>query len=106
MTKEPILETERLILRPITIEDAEAVFSWTSDWRVSRYMSYPASRDISETISWIQSTFDENAEWIWAFVLKNENRVIGAGSIGEDHYMQGYWGIGYNIHYDWLAQVL
>lgn len=101
MTKEPILETERLILRPITIEDAEAVFSWTSDSRVSRYMSYPASRDISETISWIQSTFDENAEWIWAFVLKNENRVIGAGSIGEDHYMQGYWGIGYNIHYDY-----
>lgn len=101
MPKEPILETERLILRPITLEDAEAVFSWTSDPRVSKFMSYPTSKDISETISWIKSTFDDEVEWNWAFVLKSENRVIGTGSIGEDNHMQGYWGIGYNIHYDY-----
>lgn len=101
MAKEPILETERLILRPITLDDAEAVFSWTSDPRVSKFMSYPTSKDISETISWIKSTFEDEVEWNWAFVLKNENRVIGTGSIGEDNHMQGYWGIGYNIHYDY-----
>lgn len=31
MNKEPIIETDRLILRPITLNDAEACFSWNSD---------------------------------------------------------------------------
>ena len=38
-------------------------------------------------------------EWNWAFVLKEENRVIGTGSIGPN--TQDYWGIGYNLHYDY-----
>lgn len=47
MSKEPILETERLILRPITLDDAKACFSWNSDERVTKYMSYPTLTDIS-----------------------------------------------------------
>ena len=35
MSKEPIIETDRLILRPITLDDAEACFSWNSDERVT-----------------------------------------------------------------------
>lgn len=46
MAKEPILETERLILRPITLDDAEACFSWNSDERVTKFMSYPTLTDI------------------------------------------------------------
>lgn len=101
MFKEPILETERLILRPLTLDDADAVFEWTSDTRVSKFMSYPTHTDISQTIEWIKSTYDDESEWNWAFVLKNENKVIGSGSIGPNVEMQGYWGIGYNIHYDY-----
>ncbi|MFR5422211.1 MAG: GNAT family N-acetyltransferase [Oscillospiraceae bacterium] len=33
------IETERLILRPIGVEDAPAVFVWASDPEVNRYMS-------------------------------------------------------------------
>ena len=49
MAKEPILETERLVLRPLTVDDAEAVFEWTSDPRVAKYMSYPRHTDICQT---------------------------------------------------------
>ena len=55
MSKEPILETERLILRPITLDDAAACFSWNSDERVAKYMSYPTLTDISQTIEWIKT---------------------------------------------------
>lgn len=34
----PTIETERLILRPLTIDDAEAAFEWTGDERVAKYM--------------------------------------------------------------------
>ncbi len=101
MSKEPILETERLILRPITLDDAEACFSWGSDERVARFMCYPTAKDISETIAWIKTTLVDEEEWNWAFVLKSENRVIGTGGIGPNKFMDGYWGIGYNLHYDY-----
>ena len=101
MSKEPILETERLIIRPITLDDAEACFSWNSDERVAKYMSYPRLTDISQTIDWIKSTLTDEEEWNWAFVLKVENKVIGTGGIGPNKTMEGYWGIGYNLHYDY-----
>lgn len=101
MNKEPILETERLILRPITLDDAEACFSWNSDERVAKFMCYPTAKDISETIAWIKTTLVDEEEWNWAFVLKSENRVIGTGGIGPNKFMDGYWGIGYNFHYDY-----
>lgn len=101
MSKEPIIETERLILRPVTLDDAKACFSWNSDERVARFMSYSTAKDISQTIDWIKSTLIDESEWNWAFVLKEENRLIGSGGIGPNKEMKGYWGIGYNLHYDY-----
>ncbi len=49
MSKEPIIETNRLILRPLTLDDAEACYSWNSDDRVTKYMSYSTYTDISQT---------------------------------------------------------
>ena len=101
MSKEPILETERLILRPITLDDAAACFSWNSDERVAKYMSYPTLTDISQTIDWIKSTLTDEKEYNFAFVLKKENKVIGTGSIGPSSKLEGYWGMGYNLHFDY-----
>lgn len=101
MSKEPILETERLIIRPLTLDDAPACFSWNSDERVTKFMSYSTLTDISQTIDWIKSTLTEEKEWNWAFVLKEENKVIGSGGIGPSTQMNGYWGFGYNLHYDY-----
>ena len=39
------IKTERLLLRPMTVEDAEAVWKWVSDERVARYMVYPTYTD-------------------------------------------------------------
>lgn len=101
MYKEPIIETERLTLRPITLDDAEACFSWNSDERVTKFMSYPTLTDISQTIDWIKTTLVDEKEWNWAFVLKSENKVIGTGGIGPSDKMHGFWGMGYNLHYDY-----
>ena len=34
------IETDRLILRPLKVEDARAVYQWVSDERVAKYMVY------------------------------------------------------------------
>ncbi len=74
MSKEPIIETDRLVLRPLTLDDADACFSWNSDERVTRYMSYSTYTNISQTIDWIKATLVDEDEWTWAFVLKEENK--------------------------------
>lgn len=64
--KEPILETERLILRPLTIDDAEDVYKWASDERVAKYMIYPRHESIETTIAWLESLKDlpdNNFNW-------------------------------------------
>ena len=37
----PDLETSRLLLRPVTPEDYQAVFRWCGDPKVNKYMIYP-----------------------------------------------------------------
>ena len=83
------------------LDDAEDCYSWNSDERVTKYMSYSTYTNISQTVDWIKSTFTAENEWNWAFVLKEENKVIGTGSIGPSAQMKGYWGIGYNLHYNY-----
>ena len=101
MSKEPIIETERLILRPLTLDDAPACFSWNSDERVTKFMSYSTYTDISQTVDWIKSALKDETEWTWAIVLKDENKTIGSCGIGPSAEIKGYWGIGYNLHYDY-----
>lgn len=98
--KEPVLETERLILRPLTVEDASDVLEWASDERVTRFMSYTGYDDIHIAKEWLSSLNNEKTEYNWGFVLKETGKLIGSGSIGEDKLMDGYWGFGYNIRYD------
>ena len=64
-------------------------------------MSYPTLTDINQTIDWIKSTLVDEKEYNWAFVLKEENKVIGTGGIGPSDKMEGYWGMGYNLHFDY-----
>lgn len=102
--KEPIIETERLILRPLTVADASEVLEWASDEHVSRFMSYSCYDDINIAKAWLESLQNETKEYTWGFVLKETGQLIGSGSIGADSYMKGYWGFGYNIRYDFWNQ--
>ena len=54
----PTIETERLILRPITVEDAEAAFEWIGDERVAKYMIYSTHESPDVTRQWL-STLDK-----------------------------------------------
>ncbi|MCM1115830.1 MAG: GNAT family N-acetyltransferase [Clostridium sp.] len=98
--KEPVIETERLILRPLTSADAKAVTEWCGDDRVSRFMSYTGYDDVNTAREWIGFITDDKSEWTWGIVLKENGKVIGSGAIGPDKHMPEYWGIGYNIRYD------
>lgn len=97
----PVLETERLILRPLTTDDADTAFLWHSDPRVNRFMSYPLYNDISQTIHWINDIVPVEEDFHWGIVLKEGNILIGSISIGPMGNDDGAWGFGYNIRYEY-----
>lgn len=93
------LETERLILRQIRLEDAPAVFkNWTSDDEVSKYVRWSTHKNVGETLEYIinsQKECEGPDNYEWGIVLKESNELIGAISAfpGEDDRIE----IGYNI---------
>ena len=98
--KTPILETERLILRPMEIEDAEAAFrNWTSDKEVAKFMRWTVHENVDVTKAWIQSEVDfleHDGIYNFGFVLKETGELIGSGGLvfKEDKNM---YELGYNI---------
>jgi ribosomal-protein-alanine N-acetyltransferase len=81
----PILETERLILRPFCIEDAQEVFEcWESDPDVAKYMFWDSHNDINRTIEWVReelSKIDDDEWYRWAILSKKTKELLGTGLI-------------------------
>ncbi|MBR6671250.1 MAG: GNAT family N-acetyltransferase, partial [Ruminococcus sp.] len=95
----PTIETERLILRPLSLDDAESAFEWTGDERVAKYMIYSTHEGIETTKEWLRTIDALENEYLWGFVRKSDNKLIGSGSIrfrtNEDK-----WSFGYNMRHD------
>ena len=109
MNNTKTLETERLILRKFTIEDAEGVFkNWATDPNVNKFLSWPLHKNVDETKEVISKWISEyeNGSYNWIVELKATHEVIG--SICEQgknlkhktislgyNYGSKFWGKGY-----------
>ena len=97
------LETDRLVLRPLTVDDADAVFVWASDPEVNRYMFYPLHADIEVTRQWLRSLEQDAEEGCeFGFVRKSGGLLIGSGGIRRQE--DGAWDFGYNFRRDCWGQ--
>lgn len=75
------LETERLILRKITINDAEQAFeNWTNDPKTTRYLSWNPHKKIEVTkkvfLDWI-SQYNSKTFYQWVVEIKSTKQIIG-----------------------------
>ena len=76
------IETERLILRRFTIDDAENMYhNWANDIEVTKYLTWEYHKSItwSKNIleSWIKN-YSKNDFYLWAIILKEINEPIGS----------------------------
>ena len=102
------LETDRLILRRFTVDDAQAMYdNWASDPEVTRYLSWHPHRDVGETTeilrTWVNS-YDFKNYYSWGIELKEGSVLIGSiGSVeGRDNIRMVH--IGYCIGKAWWQQ--
>ena len=93
------IKTERLLLRPLTVADAEEVFEWVSDDRVSKYMVYNTYTDIEQVRGWLSYVEKSTETYNFGFQRLSDGKLIGSGDIGLDK-AKGSWGFGYNFRYD------
>ncbi len=75
------LETERLVLRRYTVDDAPAMFkNWASDPEVTRYLTWPthASADVTRAVleDWV-TRCDQPDNYHWGLELKQTGELIG-----------------------------
>ncbi len=103
------LETDRLLLRPFTMEDRDGMYrNWASDQEVTKYLTWPAhaSPAITEGIlkDWTRQ-YDSPDFYQWAIVLKS-NGPEPMGSISVvSHNDEIYEAvIGYCIGRRWWRQ--
>lgn len=99
-----VIETERLILRPLTIADAEAEFVWLSDPEVNRFMPYNLYTSVEQAVEWLRSVEACEDEYHFGFVRKSDGLLVGAGSIGpkdgRPYSIDEAWEFGYNLRRD------
>lgn len=104
------LESERLILRKLKIDDATNMYNnWASDNEVSKYLPWNTHKNIEETKKilnmWIAEYKEDNI-YNWGIEVKNNSELIGTITvmhidercqIAEIGYCIGknYWGKGY-----------
>ncbi len=97
----PILETERLVLRRITLEDAQSYFELRSNVDAMKHICKPLQTSIEESkkmIYQINEMIAFNDGIGWAISLKENPKMIGSVSfhrIDKAHYRAE---IGYMLH--------
>lgn len=99
------LETDRLILRRFTADDAEPAFkNWTSSDAVTKFLRWPTYRDISamrEYINFQLENYKKIDTYDWAIVLKELGEPIGSmGAVAFNEKAQSVE-IGYCIGEKW-----
>lgn len=75
------LETERLILRRYTLEDAPSVFkNWASDDEVTKYLTWPTHENVDVTrwvlTDWVKR-YEAPAVYHWGLVEKATGELFG-----------------------------
>jgi ribosomal-protein-alanine N-acetyltransferase len=74
------LESERLVIRRITMDDDQAIHSYGKDERVAQGASFPQHKSIEDARTFIRSVlehYEKNEPSSYAIILRKENTLIG-----------------------------
>ncbi len=98
------IETERLILRRFSKDDAQAMFNnWASDAEVTKFMTWPPYErveDVAGYLGYVENLY-ANGELHWAIELKEIGEPVGAISVVKMNEAVKSLEIGYGIGRKW-----
>jgi ribosomal-protein-alanine N-acetyltransferase len=96
----PVLETERLTLRELNLEDAKAIFGLRTNKEVNEFIDRKTPNNLSEARAFIDliSNLTLNNEGIfWVIESKNNHQLIGTIGLRNFEDEEDYAEIGYEL---------
>ncbi|MCX8030097.1 MAG: GNAT family N-acetyltransferase [Thermodesulfovibrionales bacterium] len=78
----PTLETERLIFRKMTLDDAEDLFEYASDKELAKLYRWEHHRTLEDSLNYLKfmrSKYENSDISEWGIILKSNNKFIGTG---------------------------
>ena len=82
----PAMETSRLFLRQMSVDDSADMYAYASDPRVSEYLLWGPhkSQDYTRSyIAFLQKAYRKGEFYDWAVVEKESGRMIGTGGFSK-----------------------
>ncbi|PLR86351.1 GNAT family N-acetyltransferase [Bacillus canaveralius] len=76
----PILETDRLVLRKLSLEDLEDIYSYGSNQEVSKYVTWDthlSSADTKQFLDFVLQQYENKKIAPWGIQYKENGRLIG-----------------------------
>lgn len=80
MNTSPVIETSRLVLRPVNLKDAEQIFFLRSDREVGKYIARDLQNTSDEAKEFILKRLDDislHKISFWAITFKDERPLVG-----------------------------
>lgn len=77
----PRLETDRLVLRKLALDDLEDVYAYSSDEQVTRYLRWGPHASLEQTESYIRGVLQEyrqGRDGTWGIEYRASGHVVGA----------------------------
>lgn len=100
---QPVITTERLILKPMELLDAPAMFEIKSDKEVTAKYGRESHKDMQQTTEWIKLILDnytEKSSLAWTIFLKKSEKGIGSVILWNLDLDSQVGEIGYELHRD------
>jgi ribosomal-protein-alanine N-acetyltransferase len=97
----PEINTERLLLRQLNADDADAIFKLRSNTEINKLITRKTPKNTEEATEFIavcQQEFKKQNRVFWAMQLKETKQVIGAIVFHKISLENEYAEIGYELH--------
>ncbi len=103
----PTLETERLFLRKISLNDVDDMYEYSSDASVTEYLTWSPHPDKVYTVeyaSYLQSRYRSGDFFDWGIVYKNTGKMIGTCGFTRFDYVNNSAEIGFVLNKSYHRQ--
>ena len=100
-----LLETERLTLRKLNLQDAEELFSWASDSELMKYNAWNHHGSVEDTLEFLLFMEDRYTRnelpQNWGITLKKTERLVGTCGFTDYSIINSCATVGYTVARDY-----
>lgn len=100
-SKMPTLETERFILRKLTIDDTDDMYEYAKEYYVTKYLTWSPHSDKGSTLDYLmylQNRYKMGDFFDWAIVCKDSGKMIGTCGFTRFKFQHNCGEIGYVLN--------